>query len=361
MSAKLLAEGDFNANLADPEGDRRREDIAAVMATEGLEDMSTHFLPRWRPWRWDRRTWSMIKEGREVRSRTDYILGTDLRLFGNVSVWYPRHISYHYMVLSCLHSVSLKEHAIYFGVSKRLPLRPPTEPTREDRIFAALRRAVLNLRAWEARKNTWILAKTCRIVDERVSARQDIAKYQALISRLGCAIRAGLSTDRKRRAEEAGAEVESLLVSETPLHREAWHCIKEWYKAAVDRALPPAWVTLERITAERVELYSYVPPPGTKIPIYVQPLPVDDSVPTEDKIEWAVMQLSNHRSGGASRMRAEHLKGWMATVRKSEEADKELKTTMEREGITENGESLATQAQLETEADNWTMVVDLIQ
>ena len=43
--AKLLVAGDFNANLAEPEGDRRGEDIAAALATEGLEDMSAHFLP----------------------------------------------------------------------------------------------------------------------------------------------------------------------------------------------------------------------------------------------------------------------------------------------------------------------------
>ena len=88
--------------------------------------------------------------------------------------------------------------------------------------------------------------------------------------------------DRKRRAEEAGAEVETLLGSDPPLHREAWHRIKVWYKAAFDHAPPPAWVTLEPIMAERVELYRYVPPPGMKIPISMQPFPVEDSVPTED-------------------------------------------------------------------------------
>ena len=86
----------------------------------------------------------------------------------------------------------------------------------------------------------------------------------------------------------SGAEVEALLGSDPPLHREAWHRIKEWYKAAVDHAPPPAWVTLERIRAERVELYSYVPPLGKSIPISVQPFLVDDSVPTEDDIEWTV-------------------------------------------------------------------------
>ena len=76
----------------------------------------------------------------------------------------------------------------------------------------------------------------------------------------------------------------------------------------VDHAPPPDWVALERIKADRVELYSYVSPLGKNIPISVQPLLVDDSVPTEDKIKWAVTRLRNHHSGDLSGMRAEHLK-----------------------------------------------------
>ena len=90
-----MVAGDFNAKLSDPEGDQRGEDIAMVLATEGLEDISTHFLPYWSAWCWDGRTWIMIWEGRKVRSQTDYILGTDRRLFWNVSVQDPRHNSYH--------------------------------------------------------------------------------------------------------------------------------------------------------------------------------------------------------------------------------------------------------------------------
>ena len=59
---------------------------------------------------------------------------------------------------------------------------------------------------------------------------------------------------RRRRAEEAGKEVERFLGSDPPLHREAWHWMKGWYRAAVDRAPPPARVTFERITADRVDL-----------------------------------------------------------------------------------------------------------
>ena len=73
--------------------------------------------------------------------------------------------------------------------------------------------------------------------------------------------------------------------SNPPFHREAWHCIKGWYKDAVDRAPPPTRDTLERTTAERVDLYRYVPPPGMNTPISMETFLVDNLVPTEDKIE----------------------------------------------------------------------------
>ena len=107
QGAKLLVAGDFNVNIAAPEGDRRAEDIATELATAGLEDMARHFLPREKRWCRDRRTWGMLRKGREVRSRTDYILGTDRRLFRNVTVRDPRHNSDHYMVLGCLPSAPL--------------------------------------------------------------------------------------------------------------------------------------------------------------------------------------------------------------------------------------------------------------
>ena len=106
----------------------------------------------------------MVREGREVRSRTDYILGTDRCLFGNVSVWDPRHNSDHYMVLGFPHIASLKENARYLGGRNTHPVRPPTKLTREDTIFPALQRAVPKPQAQEAQNNAWILATTWRLV-----------------------------------------------------------------------------------------------------------------------------------------------------------------------------------------------------
>ena len=54
--AELLVAGDLHANIVAPEGDRVVEDIAATIATEGLEDMAQHFLPREHKWCRDWRT-----------------------------------------------------------------------------------------------------------------------------------------------------------------------------------------------------------------------------------------------------------------------------------------------------------------
>ena len=66
-----------------------------------------------------------------------------------------------------------------------------------------------------------------------------------------------------------------------------------------------------------MELYSYVPPLGANIPISAEPLPVDDSVHTEDEIEWAVKHLRNHCSWGTLGVQSEHLKRWLAAASKA--------------------------------------------
>ena len=140
-------------------------------------------------------------------------------------------------------------------------MRPPKKPTRVDKLFAALRRAVPKAQPRAARRNTWISEETWRLIDERVSARRDPRKGQALKRRLVRAVKASLAADRKWRADKAGAEVEALVGADLPLIQEAWYRIQGWYKAAVDRAPPPTRVTLERIREERIALYSRVPPP----------------------------------------------------------------------------------------------------
>ena len=63
---------------------------------------------------------------------------------------------------------------------------------------------------------------------------------------------------------------------------------------------------------------------------------VDDSVPTEDKIEEAVNKLRRNRSGGLSGMRSEHLKGWLTASKRGKRAAEKGEKT---EGEEEEGET----------------------
>ena len=151
----------------------------------------------------------------------------------NVAIRDPRHNSDHYMVLGCLPSAPLLDTEWYLGGRKRWPVRPPTEPSRQDTLFATLRRAVPKTKPREARQNAWISAETWQLIDERVSTHQDPRYGQADRRRMGKAITASLAQDRRRRAEEAGAEVEALMKADPPLIQEAWYRLQGWYKAAV--------------------------------------------------------------------------------------------------------------------------------
>ena len=87
--------------------------------------------------------------------------------------------------------------------------------------------------------------------------------------------------------------------------------MKGWYNAAADCALPHARLTIDQITAERLELYHHVPPPWENIPISVDTFMVDDSVPTEDSIEWPVRSLGSNRSGGPYGIRLGNLQKFL--------------------------------------------------
>ena len=80
----------------------------------------------------------------------------------------------------------------------------------------------------------------------------------------------------------------------------------------------------------------------------IEPFEVEDGVPDEGEIEWAVKRLRNNRAGGPLRMRADHLKGWLAAARiweKGKSADKE------GGGREDKQEG----------AENWARVVELAQ
>ena len=94
----------------------------------------------------------------------------------------------------------MREHIRYIAGRRRLLLKPPKEPTREDSLFGDLRRAVPKPQPREQHRNAWIYEETWRLVDERVTMRRK-ARAQMGMRRLGRAIQASLKGDMRRRVE----------------------------------------------------------------------------------------------------------------------------------------------------------------
>ncbi len=76
---------------------------------------------------------------------------------------------------------------------------------------------------------------------------------------------------------------------------------------------------MECQTEERIALYTRRTPPGEPLPININPAPNPDGVPTDLEVQEAVGELTNGRSGGASKMRAEHMKEWLQGIRREED------------------------------------------
>ena len=138
-----------------------------------------------------------------------------------------------------MRSATARDHTCYIKGRQKIPLKPPSEPTREDELFGALRRAVPKPHEQEKYKNAWIYEETWRLVDERVFARR-VTGVRVRIWRLGRAIRASLKGDMKWRVETVGTYVKALLGGDPPNAKEAWRRMKGWYRDAVNRAPPPA-------------------------------------------------------------------------------------------------------------------------
>ena len=224
----------------------------------------------------------MHRGGREVHSRTNYILGTDSHMFQNVALQDAQHNTDHYFVLGCLHRSSPAAHLCYLGKRTRFPIIPPAPPDKVDCMFAKLRGASSKIPRRERHRQSYKSPDTWSLIDTRTAARRQGDQRNARV--LACAIKTVLQGDRHRRAAEAGSVVEALLASDPPLIREACIRIQRWYTGTIDRPPPRARVALATMTAERGEIYRHLPSPGEMIPVVDPTFPflVDDSI-LEDK------------------------------------------------------------------------------
>ena len=82
----------------------------------------------------------------------------------------------------------------------------------------------------------------------------------------------------------------------------------------------------------------------------VTPSEIDDSVPTKDEIAEAVKTLQRNRLGGPSRIRAEHLKGWLVASKRGELAEEKIEENTEAE---EEGRELRGKVVEITQTEFW--------
>ena len=132
-------------------------------------------------------------------------------------------------------------------------------------------------------------------------------------------VKAALKADKTRLTAEVGENIVSELNSGNV--QEAFRHLKGWYKNASETQARPCHQTMERQTDERVELYAERAACGAEFPENGTPFTIDDNPPSEGKLRTAVSQLSHGRCGGASGIRAEHIKAWLRGAKKEEDPE----------------------------------------
>jgi hypothetical protein len=158
-----------------------------------------------------------------------------------------------------------------------------------ETIFEELQDAYEKPPPREIKANRWISNATWTLIDNRAMARKRGMLTQQSTRRWGRQIKASLNSDRIKRAANVATDIEAHLAAGDL--KEAWRCLKGWYTAASDRLPKPCHASMDKQTAEIVELYRKVPPPGDPIPINVEPFDLDDSIPEDAAIREVVAGL----------------------------------------------------------------------
>ena len=319
--------GDLNADIHDLTHPRHQQ-VANLLANYGLLDLLNHFRQR-RPFR-HMKTWYQVREGVLLRSRCDYILGTDRRLFESVGLRDPQQYSTdHLMLRGRLLRQPTKSHNRYLRGRRKFPLRLPKfgPLTQADTMFQDIkqRASIPRLAHNTHPRPQWISPATIRLIDQRCSLRRNKFHNRATARQLTRQIKAGLKLDRKRRTEAAATQMANLLAGEDPDLQGAYTVLKRWYKHATARQPKPSRENLESVAQQYRQLYTAEDPtpPGDPVPVHVHPFPICDAVPSESEVKSAVRRLKPNKAPGPSRLKAEVLRKWLLEAF-PEESDNEV-------------------------------------
>ena len=132
-------------------------------------------------------------------------------------------------------------------------------------------------------------------------------------------VKAALKADKSRLTAEVGERIVSELWEGKV--QEAFCHLKGWYRNASETQAKPCHQIMERQTDERVEPYAERAAYGKEFPENGMPFGINNDTPTEGELRTAVSQLSHGRCGGASEIRAEHIKAWLHGAKKAEDPE----------------------------------------
>jgi hypothetical protein len=130
-------------------------------------------------------------------------------------------------------------------------------------------------------RKSWISTPTWALINKRAMLRQQGKLLKQASRCIDRQIAAGLMGDRQHQIAGVAANIEMhLAVRET---KEAWRCLKGWYKTASKTTPTASPMSLAAQTAERVALYRKAPLQGTPSlftltrPTFRMPLPATRS------------------------------------------------------------------------------------
>jgi hypothetical protein len=174
----------------------------------------------------------------------------------------------------------------------------------------------------KAHWHDWMSDSTWAMMKQHTSLRRAGQLRRAEGQRMQRAIHAALKRDRAACTAQVGELIVAEL-SEGNVH-EAFQHLKGWYRTASETQAKPYFHTMEWQMLERVELYWRRDSPGPPIIIDNAEMltkEIRDDTFTDGEIRVAVAELTNGRSAGVSRMRAEHLNEWLKGAKLEEDPE----------------------------------------
>jgi hypothetical protein len=316
--------GDLNTSFEHPRNERE-EAIANLLDEINLVDSSCKFCLRqcWLQSARRRWTWQQKQTGTWHHSQPDYIMARegDIWYFRKVAFSSPLvHDSDHRAVVATFHVRKTHRLTAYRRCRQCLPLWLPPEPHDElTHTFEALKLTCVEADPQSRGGNEWISVETWRLISHRSMLRRTGKLCLTGGRHLRRKIWDALRGDRSARTAQVGSMIEAKLAGGNV--QESFCHLKGWYRATSETITRPCPQTMVKQTAERVDLYRQRDPPGEPLPINIDPIPVDDGMPSEGEIRVAVAGLSNGCAGGTLGMRAEDVKAWLHGVKLEEDPE----------------------------------------